>query len=37
MGSSFNKDPHAQIFITLNEHINYAGQMVSGSVHINCT
>ena len=37
MGSSFNKDPHAQLFITLDKHINYAGQMVSGAVHINCT
>ena len=37
MGSSFNKDPHAQLFITLEQHINYAGQMVSGAVHINCT
>jgi len=37
MGSSLHKDKNAQLYITLDKRVHYAGQMVTGAVHINCT
>lgn len=36
MGSSLNKDPTIQIFLTLSKRVYYAGETVEGVVHIDC-
>ena len=36
MGSDLNKDKSARLFLTLNKRVYYAGEMVEGSVHLNC-
>jgi hypothetical protein len=37
MGFSLSKDKHLTLYITLNKSIYYAGEMVEGAVHINCS
>lgn len=36
MGSSQNKDPTIDIYLTLSKRVYYAGETVEGAVHINC-
>ena len=36
MGSSQNKDPTIQIYLTLSKRMYYAGETVEGVVHIDC-
>lgn len=36
MGSSQNKDPNIDIYITLNKRIYYAGETLEGAVHLDC-
>ena len=36
MGSSQNKDPNVIIYVSLAKRIHIAGQMIYGTVHIDC-
>jgi hypothetical protein len=37
MGSSINGDKDAKLFVTLRKRVYYAGEMVEGAVHLNCS
>ena len=36
MGSSLNNDKNLQVYMTLTKRVYYAGEIVYGTVHLNC-
>ena len=36
MGSNLNKDKSARVYITLQKRVYFAGEMIEGSVHLDC-